>query len=545
MEKLSEAIYGMKKLIKPILFVAIGFALFIAIQEVLLPAASDDDYRIVQGVEMLEDNSIDVLCLGSSHMAYGLSPMKIYEDTHSVWYNLGSPVQSIGCSYYMAKKVFQSQSPRAVVMDVSNMFSPDRNNGGWRFLMDGSALDLVKVEMAMDYGSKSFGDGALSVFLPIIKYHTRWSELGKSDFNLWEKKENHYAGGMYIISYVGPAILNADNMNGTAEEMMLRNEGFISYYSAGEYVEKVITQPLYSPSIPTENMEYVQKLLQLCEENGAELVLVAIPSLTYPQFNPSAWTKVHSDIIRQMAEELQVPFYDLLYDYNNVVDFSTDSCDGGNHLNIRGAEKVSAALETILPDVFLFENQGNDIYDTQIPIYQKARTVAMLETEMDFETYIEMLNAHLSQWTIYIAAYDDYTQGMAEEDYVFLSQKLGLQMIDDGGYTDSYLAVINRGEVVYEAVGNRRINHSMTVNEHSVSLTSSGWFNTRAVSIKIDSREYALGGRGLNFVVYDNESGLVIDRVSFDTLQMSKPAYRTSSASDALFRAYESAVCFG
>lgn len=248
--------------------------------------------------------------------------------------------------------------------------------------------------------------------------------------------------------------------------------------------------------------------------------------------------------MRAVAEQYELPFFDFLYDYENLIDFSTDTRDSGRHPNIRGTEKVTSALEAVLVGEFQLTGTPNATYDTMLKLYQMVRTVAMLESETDFNAYIDCLSAHLTDWTVFIIGSDEYTRCLTETDHTQLQQRLGLQLADDAERTDAYIAAIENAEVVYEAVSNRRITHSLNVNDQKVNLIASGWYVGPQASVKIDGVESARNTRGLNFVVFDNESGLVIDSVAFNTFDEEKPVPRNSGIIAGYLNDYKSAVCF-
>lgn len=66
----------------------------------------------------LDENSIDVLCLGSSHMQYAFSPGVFYTDTGYYSYILGSSCQPYDQSYYLLEEALKTQHPSLVIMDV-------------------------------------------------------------------------------------------------------------------------------------------------------------------------------------------------------------------------------------------------------------------------------------------------------------------------------------------------------------------------------------------------------------------------------------------
>ena len=129
---------------KPILFLGFGIVLFLTVQRIFTPdfhERENEDYTI-ESVQLMQQNSVDVVLLGTSQMEYGCSPMKIYEDYGIRSYNLASSGQPIGCSYYMLKYALETQKPKAVVLDVSFLFlneksySASRINSFWRYLVD-------------------------------------------------------------------------------------------------------------------------------------------------------------------------------------------------------------------------------------------------------------------------------------------------------------------------------------------------------------------------------------------------------------------------
>ena len=388
----------------------------------------------------------------------------------------------------------------------------------------------------------SYSDGAASVIFPIVKYHTRWGQLTKEDFT-WPKKGLFYAGGAFINPMFGGVALTKELTLYEENQALARCNGYITSVSDGQArpeTEQIESQ-IHAPVLTDEKKEYLIKLKQLCEENGAQLVLLKVPSYWYIYYDP--WTSAKSDLMKSFAIENNIPFYDYSLDYD-LVDITTDFSDGGVHVNVRGGVKVSAALGSLLRDTCQCMPTPDEQYDSMLADYNKVIDVALLETETDFYAYIERLAERKADYTIYISAPNEYTQAMTPGDYALLEDKLGLQLISQGGFTDSYLAVIDGGELQYEAVSNRRIDHSMEVDGRNVSLASSGWYAGSVSSIVIDGANYAQGGRGLNFVIFDKESGVVIDSVDFDTSIESKPVSRTSWVTNSYLRAYESAVCF-
>ena len=72
----------------------------------------------LKGFYQMEENSIDVIFLGSSHSATTFIPQTVYDTNGITSYNLSCEQQSLLTSYYWLKEVYQYQSPKVVVLDI-------------------------------------------------------------------------------------------------------------------------------------------------------------------------------------------------------------------------------------------------------------------------------------------------------------------------------------------------------------------------------------------------------------------------------------------
>ena len=87
--------------------------------------------------------------------------------------------------------------------------------------------------------------------------------------------------------------------------------------------------------------------MKLCEENGIELVLVKAPSL-YPH-----WYEEWDRQIVDFAAEHELSYINFLDATEEIgLDYTTDTCDAGLHLNLYGATKLSTYFGKILAEEF-------------------------------------------------------------------------------------------------------------------------------------------------------------------------------------------------
>ena len=90
------------------------------------------------GFYEMEEDTVDVLLLGSSQMGAGLNPQDIYDEAGIRSYNLASNNQPLWVSYYWLREALNYQSPKVVVLDCYMLFF-DQN------------IEEDQVRQALDY----------------------------------------------------------------------------------------------------------------------------------------------------------------------------------------------------------------------------------------------------------------------------------------------------------------------------------------------------------------------------------------------------------
>ena len=146
----------------------------------------------------------------------------------------------------------------------------------------------------------------LGAKVPVFRYHDRWKSLGGGDFFSLP----HY----------------------TAESP---NRGYlmktgVEHSSPGDYM-----QAYPGRGRPGQgSLGYLRQIAQICAREQIPLVLCSVPSA-------ANWNGSRHDAIAQIAQELGVPYVDGNLEKIGI-DWHTDSPDGGDHMNPRGAAKVTA-----------------------------------------------------------------------------------------------------------------------------------------------------------------------------------------------------------
>ncbi len=535
-------------LFRCLVFTVILVMIFLLVQEILSPQwryphFNDGMEDALNEFYSMPDDSIQALFFGSSHVADSVDPMRIYERSGIVTYNLGTAGQTLAISVSLLNEALKTQEPKVVFLDVSGVFNNSTFiDSTYRYALDllpfgDSKIDLAKI-YASNYDEARRLSFFLSAFFPIYSYHDRWTSLKALDFDLFPDR-NLYRKGYFLYTPYRTIATDIDGMNSIQDELS-QSSGSVVEIKNGAVSSSEIDKPIYVPGFSDENLEYFLQFIQICEENDITLKLVKIPTIYAPQAYHGAWTSLRSSMAKGLAQEYGLPFLDLLYDYDIGIDWTHDTPDGGQHLNYSGAKKVSDFFADQLKNECGLQGTVCEDYERDRPIYDAICQASELQSTRDMLSFLEAASQR-EHTTIFFSASDDMKNALSEEAVDALHRS-GL-LTDFGllNYRGAFVGVVDDGVSVYEAVSDRAISHSGQLGEAcKYTLKSAGWLVGSKSSIVINGTEYSMGGRGVNIVVYDNEYGVVLDSASFDTFASGNPdAVRNNPRTAEYLREYE------
>lgn len=511
-------------LLKGLLFLAIGVGLFFMLQRLFLPKDITDVINPGYFVEHESQNK-QVLLLGSSHMTQGVYPMELYEQQGIVSYNAATGAQTMASSYLMLSYALKQSDLEVCVLDVSGLFYTEEADKQldirMRYVIDALPLCREKLELAWIYAGlaeEKPGEAFWSALFPLLQYHSRWDELEMEDFSSFFSLPDYHNMGAYMCAYSVPGRWSQEDVNAIAEAMSQSDTAVTVTYENGQTTITTQEDPLYTAEIPQENLEWLLKIRDLCDQHGCQLLLTKVPCLYGPNEEWSAWTEQRSDAVKAMSETYGLDFLDLLYDVDLGIQVETDTMDGGAHLNYLGAQKVTAYLGSYLKEHYQLEARVDPGFEAELEPYHKNCQIAELGMTTDMVDYLSQLAEHQSDWVICLAAGGDMRSGLTDAERAALKE-LGLQADFEAtpGVWDSYLAVLDGGEVVYEAASNRALSDTWQTSAGTeLELSSAGFLAGDAGSITVDGT-VKVSGSGLNLVVLDRETGLPVDCLTFPT----------------------------
>ncbi len=248
----------------------------------------------------------DVLFMGTSHVFDAISPMELWRREGIASYNLAGPGMRIPAAYWIIRNALEYSSPGLVVIDCTYL-REEKTNANLSYVniaFDAIPLSKTKVSAAQDLFDSL--EDRVRIIWPYSVYHNRWSELTEEDFHPGESS-------LY---------------------------GFIPQFGWEDASGLIVDGYGNAPSIDNVSTQYLQKLADLCRENGIELLLTYIPfSADEVYREEAAWVKAFAEknnlLFLGPAELLSV--IDAGKDYHDYSEKST-------HLNYWGAMHLTGFM---------------------------------------------------------------------------------------------------------------------------------------------------------------------------------------------------------
>lgn len=284
---------------------------------------------IIEGnmIEEYYDETMDhdIVFVGDCEVYENFSPAVLWEDFGINSYIRGSAEQLMWQSYYLVEETLNYEKPKAIVFNVlAMMFNEPQKETYNRMTLDGMRWSMSKINSIK--ASMTEEEHFVDYVFPILRYHSRWSQLTEDDFKYFWSKDKVSYNGYYMRVDVLPA-------------------------------ENVPTgRPLADYSFGDNAYLYLDKMTELCKEKGVELILIKAPSL-YPTWY-AQWDKQMVDY----AAAHNLKYYNFLDCIEEIgLDFTQDTYDAGLHLNLSGAEKLSRYFGKILQEeVGLSSRRGEE-----------------------------------------------------------------------------------------------------------------------------------------------------------------------------------------
>ena len=289
--------------------------LFLA-TKILTPKSTDPRERgLIQEYydEVKNGNEHQVIFIGDCEVYESFTPPTLWEEYGITSYIRGSAQQLIWQSYYLLEETFKYESPDVVVFNVLSMkYGEPQKEEYNRMTLDGMKNSSIKHNAIL--ASMTEEESVLSYYFPILRYHSRWKEITGDDFRYMFNDNKVSHNGYLMMTDIKPMTSNREP------------EGLLDY------------------TLPQICFEYLDKMYELCKENGAELVLIKAPTNSWKYW----WYDKWDEQIVDYAKKLGVTYYNFIGNEEIGIDWSVDTYDAGLHLNVYGAEKMTSYFGKLL-----------------------------------------------------------------------------------------------------------------------------------------------------------------------------------------------------
>lgn len=271
------------------------------------------------------DKKFDVIFLGPSTMKNDVYPLELYQDYGIAAYNLACGSQSVAESYYLAKSAIEKYEPSLVVLDVFMApYEGDYLTDGQLHFVTDAMRGVDRWKLVNDLVPK--GERGQFLF-SLSVYHDRWKELEEADFK-----------GVQDIAY-------GAKLNTTVKEI-------------SEY-----TITAEKKQIPEKTQEYLRRLAELCQKQDAELMFVNLPvdfGAKHGVMGDMNKMQMYYNAVSDFAAEHQISYWNYMEHREDVaLDFQKDY-DGGYHLNIWGAEKLTDFLGQYITQQYSLQDRRTE-----------------------------------------------------------------------------------------------------------------------------------------------------------------------------------------
>ncbi len=294
-------------------FLILVLILFL-LQRLFVPKYMGDviEGRFVGEYYREEDKSFDVIFVGDCEVYENFSPVVLWQDYGIHSYIRGSAQQYIWQSYYLLEDTLRYHTPKVVVFNIQSLqYDESQSEAYNRMTLEGMRWSPAKVDSIR--ASMTEEEHFIEYVFPLLRYHDRWNDLSADDVRYMFHTEPATFNGYYMRTDVLPA----ENVP----------EG----------------RPLEDYAFGDRAWEYLEKMRLLCEENGITLILTKAPSL-WPY-----WYDEYEEQVEEYASAHELTYINFLeLQEETDIDYSTDTYDGGLHMNLTGAEKLSRYIGPIL-----------------------------------------------------------------------------------------------------------------------------------------------------------------------------------------------------
>ncbi|MDD6058001.1 MAG: hypothetical protein PUB98_07070 [Clostridiales bacterium] len=462
----------MRKWMRGTAFVVIGSLLFTLLSEVMLTKwvfGLGSIQRMIEGYRAEKEDTLDFIFFGNSRMVVSVNPAVLWDEYGITSYNYSAMAQTIPLTYYYMEEALKTQQPKAIILNVtSNGNKVGASSDELHYSLDYMPWSSTKIDAITNCVPQSEW---LEYVFPIIYSHDNWKRLNGDYFkNMYVSGENEYKGYGFMDPY--------------AEEIEYPQ------YDYPYDMEENMAQYYYEEAVDAEVLEWYQKIIDLTEQSGVDLILIGVPNGTPPEVQGN-WNPIF-----QYAMEKGVT----CINYNLQM-------TGLAHNPADNAEAFTKRLGKDLLDLYEIEERDKrapefEGWNQAVLTYGQEWNAAKLRNTVNQEEWFELVENE--NYTLFFAVDTEVLKGQQILDRL---SDLGEGEDDLTMYEGKVFGVITRDETMYYY----ELGASKVYAEYEDTKARLSAEETSIMEIKF--KNSLIRGKNCSIMVYDNVLQRVVDGV--------------------------------
>lgn len=305
----------------------------------------------------LPKNSIDVVFMGNSHNFSTFQPQIIDSIIPVTSYVVGVPGENTFVTYYELRELLQYQHPKVVVLEsfATNVTGSEDMGYIYEFL-DPGRFDINRYMVAKEFLGM---ENAFSIF-PALRTRIYWNPL------------SHYASNFVYHAFEERNLEITKDMGANPKENIISQKDY-SGGLKGSWIQSI------SPN--AENLTYLQKIYDLCNEEGIQLMITSAPVI-------SQVPELTNEIIKFTSDN-NIPYITYEQSQFNHLHFANTthvSIFGSVIISVEIAQKLADYLHLPVDETSLQYYQSYIFSDYKITNQGNDYQIQLLQTEPDIKT---------------------------------------------------------------------------------------------------------------------------------------------------------------
>lgn len=256
-------------------------------------------------------DTMDIVAVGSSHLYCSFHAPLLESEYDVDAYVLGTSAQTMALTYYGVREAIERQHPDVIVLELFYCFFEDElvQSAYTHDFFDEMPWGEVKIEAINALIPE---EERMAYRIPFVFYHSRWKELQAKDFSGMASDSRGFWASEQVTSYEPVAVLDESDML----------------------------------EIPQISKEYLDRIVDLCNEEGITLICYAAPfySMQDVEGMDMETMQRYYNWLDRYLEQKGIEFVNFFHLLDEIqFDYATDLKDYG-HCNTSGATKITRYL---------------------------------------------------------------------------------------------------------------------------------------------------------------------------------------------------------